>query len=162
MKTLVALIPDDEHLVSAEEALKVEGIGESEISVLVRPAQVWRRLEGRKKLRVVFRYAFFGIILGLAVGVLYGVPAGIMNCREMGCPFTTSTLLLAVISLYWVLGGGFLGAIIGLDRLEQNLYSYVEGVRRGEALLVIETPNEQVSEVTRILRGENGSLVHAI
>lgn len=162
MKTLIGLIPDDEHVVKAREALQVAGIGAGEISALKRPSEVWERLGGRRKLRVVFRYVFFGAMLGLAVGGLYGIPAGIMNCSEMGCPFTTSAVLLLIVTVYWVLGGAFLGAIIGMDRLEQDLYSYVEGVRHGEALLIVETPDDKSSEVERILQKENGLLVHSI
>lgn len=159
---LVGLLPDDRHLVHAQETLKAAGLGAGEVSALVRPAEVWERLRGRKKLTIVFRYVFAGAMLGVGVGALYGVPAGIMNCVVMGCSFTTSAILLAVITLYWVLGGAFVGAIIGADRLEQNLYSYVEGVRHGAPLLVVETPDEQASEVTRILREEGGLLVHSI
>ena len=162
MKTLVGLIPDDEHALKAREALQVAGIGAGEISTLKLPGEVWERLGGRRKLRVVFRYAFFGAMLGLVVGSLYGIPAGLMNCSEMGCPFTTSTVLLLIISIYWVLGGAFLGAIIGVDRLEQDLYSYVEGVRHGEALLIVEAPDDQTSEVEHILHQESGLLVHSL
>jgi hypothetical protein len=162
MKTLIGLIPDDEHAVKAREALQVAGIGEGAISALVRPTEVWQRLGGPRKLRVAFRYAFFGALLGLVVGALYGIPAGLMNCSEIGCSFTTSTYLLVLISLYWALGGAFLGAIIGVDWLEHDLYSYVEGVRHGGALLVVETPDDHSSEVERILQRENGLLVHII
>lgn len=162
MKTLIGLIPNDEHMIKAREALQVAGIGESAVSALVRPADVWEQLGGRRKLRIVFRYTALGALLGLAVGAFYGVPSGILNCSGMGCPMGTSGILLLVISVYWVIGGAFLGAIVGADRLEQNLYSYVEGVRRGAALLIVETPDERTSEVEGILHRENGLLVHDI
>lgn len=162
MKRLVGLIPNDEHLVKAREALQAAGIGEGSISALVRPADVWERLGGRRKLRIFFRYTAVGALLGLAVGAFYGVPSGILNCSGMGCPIGTSGILLLVISVYWVLGGAFLGAIVGADRMEQNLYSYVEGVRRGSALLIVETPDEQSAEVERILHQESGLLVHDV
>ncbi|HSM54766.1 MAG TPA: hypothetical protein VK879_01310 [Candidatus Sulfomarinibacteraceae bacterium] len=103
-----------------------------------------------------------GALFGLAVGALYGVPAGIFNCSEMGCPIVTSGAMLAVITVYWVLGGAFVGALIGMDRLEQDLYSFVEGVRRGAAVLVVQAPDERAEDVTRLLRGANGRLVHDI
>lgn len=162
MKTVISLIPDDEHVQKAREALQMAGIGEGAISALVRPADVWEQLGGRRKLRIIFRYTALGALLGLVVGAFYGVPSGILNCSGMGCPFNMSTVLLVVISVYWVLGGAFLGAIVGADRLEQNLYSYVEGVRRGAALLMVEASDEQRSEVERILHRESGLLVHDI
>jgi hypothetical protein len=162
MNTLIGLIPDERHLVTAGETLQAAGIDQGAISVLVRPADVWEWLGGRKKLRVTVRYAFFGALVGLALGALYGVPAGILNCAEMGCTMTVSTVLLALITVYLILGGAFVGAIVGLDRVEQDLYSYVEGVHRGGALLVIETPPERIDEVARILQQESGLLVHTI
>jgi hypothetical protein len=70
--------------------------------------------------------------------------------------------LLALISLYWIAGGGFLGALVGLDRLERDLYSYVEGVRRGAALFVVESPEERAPEVAEILAQEEGALLHVL
>lgn len=162
MKMLLSLIPDGQHVARAEQALLAAGLGEGAINAVVRPAEVWERLGGPKKLRILFRYTALGALLGLGVGAFYGVPSGILNCSQMDCPFSTSTVLLALISVYWVVGGAFLGAIAGADHLEENLYSYVEGVRRGAALLVVETPDEQVSEVTEILHRESGLLVHSM
>ena len=162
MSTVVGLIANDEHVTLVEEALKAAGFSEDKISILRRPAEVWQRLEGRKKLRVVFRNAFIGMLLGLVAGMLYGATAGVLNCRLMDCPVTTSLILLALISLYWIAGGGFLGALVGLDRLERDLYSYVEGVRRGAALVVVESPEERAPEVADILAQEEGALLHVL
>ena len=162
MKTLAGLLPDNEHATHAREALTAAGIRAGGIRTLVQPADVWEQLEGHHKRAIVYRYAAAGAAIGLVVGGLYGIPAGIMNCAETGCPMTTSTALLAIISVYWVLGGAFIGAIIGADRLEQDLYSYVQGVRRGQSLLVVDTPDERADTVTRLLRGDGGLLVHAI
>lgn len=162
MKTLISLIPDEEHITHAREALQAAGIGADDITALIRPAEVWERLRGRSKVPVALKYTLAGGVLGLLVGALYGIPAGIFNCSEMGCPFTTSTALLVVIVAYWVIGGLFMGAIVGMDRLEQDLYSYVEGVRRGAALLIVQTPDDRATDVTRILQEDRGLLVHGL
>lgn len=162
MKTLVGLIPDDEHAALAGTALKTAGFAEDNVHILRRPAEVWTQLEGKKKMRVVLKDALIGMLLGLAVGALYGVVAGVMNCNRMTCSVTTSLIFLVLITLYWIVGGGVLGALIGLDGLEMALYSYVEGVRRGATLFVVETPEKQAPEVAGILKREAGSLIHAI
>ena len=102
-----------------------------------------------------------GALLGLGVGLLYGLPAGLMNCSEVGCPFNTSTVLLALITIFWMMGGAFMGAIIGIDRLEQGLYSYVEGVRHEQTLLVVTAPDQQANDVIRVLSQENGRLIRS-
>lgn len=162
MKTLIGLIPDEEHVAHAREALQATGIGANDITAPMRPAQVWKRLGGRKKLPVALKYTLAGGALGLLVGALYGIPATIFNCSEVGCPFMTSTALLVVIVVYWVIGGLFMGAIVGMDRLEQDLYSYVEGVRRGSALIIVQTPDDRATDVTRILQEDRGLLVHSL
>jgi hypothetical protein len=162
MKTLVGLIPDSEHAAAAEAAMKNAGLGEDKISALARPAEVWQRLGGHRKMRVVFKYVLAGALLGLVVASLYGLPASIMNCIHQGCPFSANLGFLIAIYLFWIIGGAFMGAHIGLDRLEQDMYSYVEGVRRGGSLMVAETPDEETVEVTEIMEHEGGLLVHPL
>ncbi|HRQ39518.1 MAG TPA: hypothetical protein PLD25_16540 [Chloroflexota bacterium] len=162
METVISLIPNDEHVTRARQALGSAGIVETKIDVLWQPADVWQRLGGHQKVRGVFKNAAIGALIGLIVGALYGVPAGVFNCKAMNCSVGTSVVLWAIISLYWVAAGGFLGAIIGIDRLEQEFYSYVEGVRRGEALFVVDATADKVSEARRILRQEHGMVIQDI
>lgn len=162
MKTVISLIPNDEHLVEAKKELTKAGFGESKTSILFQPADVWRRLEGQQKVRIVFKNGAVGALIGLFVAALYGVPAGILNCQFMNCSVGMSATFWALISLYWVAAGGFLGALVGLDKLEDDLYSYVEGVRRGEALFVVETSEEKAVEARRILQQEHGTVIHDV
>jgi hypothetical protein len=162
METVISLVPNDEHVITARQELETAGFAESEISVLFQPADVWHRLGGHQKVRAVVKKAALGALTGLIVGALYGIPSGVVNCKFLNCPLETSVVMWGLISVFWVVAGGFLGAIIGLDRLEEDLYSYVEGVRRGEALFVVETPQEQAQDAMRILRQEHGTVIHEI
>jgi hypothetical protein len=159
MKTLIGLIPDREHARAASGALRVAGISTGSTSALSRPAEVWERLGGRAKLQVVSRDGAIGAFLGLGVSAIYAVPLVIMYCPEMGCASSTRFLLLAVMAFSWTLIGALLGTIVGADQLEQDLYSYVEGVRHGGVLLVVQTPDEQAATIARILQQEKGLLV---
>jgi hypothetical protein len=160
METIIGLIPNDDDVESARQELKNAGFPKNKINILFQPADVWQRLEGRQKIRIVFKDAVIGMLIGLIVGAVYGVPAGYCNCRFMNCPLETSVILWAIISLFWVVAGGFLGAIVGFDRFEVDFYSYVEGVQRGEALFVVEATEKQAPVVKRILQQEHGILVH--
>jgi hypothetical protein len=162
MKTYVGLIPDNEHVAHAGSALQAAGIPAGRIATLTQPADVWERLEGHRRFQVVRKSATIGAILALAVSTIYTVPLVLMYCPEMGCSFATSVTVLVILALYWLLGGAFLGAIVGADRLEQDLYSYVEGVRRGAMLMVVEAPDEQAAEVPHILERESGLLVYSL
>jgi hypothetical protein len=162
MDTIISLIPNDEHVATARRELTTAGFAENKISVLFQPADVWQRLGGHQKVRPVVKKAVLGGTIGLIVGALYGIPAGIFNCRFMNCPLETSVILWALITLFWIIGGGFLGGTIGLDELERDLYSYVEGVRRGDALFVVEVPEERAPEAMHILRQERGTVIHDV
>jgi hypothetical protein len=162
MKTYVGLIPDDEHVAHARAALQAAGVPADGIATLARPAEVWDRLAGHRRLRLVRRHAMIGALLGLAISAIYSVPLIFMYCPETGCSFGTSVSVLAILALYWLLGGAFLGAIAGTDRLEQGLYSYVEGVRRGARLMVVEAPDDKAAAVPPILQHESGLLVYGL
>jgi hypothetical protein len=123
---------------------------------------VWQRLDGHQKVRGVFKWATIGALLSLLVGAIYGVPVGIFNCIFMNCPLETAFILWALVTLFWIVVGGIIGAIIGLDKLEEDLYSYVEGVRRGEVLFMVEAAPEQAQQAVQILHDEQGSVIHDI
>jgi hypothetical protein len=162
METVICLIPNDEHVATVRRGLASAGFADNKISVLFQPADVWRQLGGQQKMRAVLQKAMLGGAIGLIVGALYGIPAGIFNCRFMNCSLEMSVIMWALITLFWVVGGGVLGGMIGLDAVERDLYSYVEGVRRGAALFVVETPEERAPEVQRILRQQEGTVIHEI
>jgi hypothetical protein len=162
MSTVAGLVPNDERANSVIASLGATGIAENQVVVLRQPADVWQRLDGHHKLRAVFRSALIGLLIGIVIGLCYGIPTGILNCRFMNCSIGNSLILLSLVTLYWAAGGAFLGAIVGLDRLERSLYSYVEGVRRGEDLVVIESPESQTIDVIGILTREGGSVVSAM
>jgi hypothetical protein len=162
METIICLIPNDEHLASARQELEEAGFARNRFDILSRPADVWKRLGGHQKVRGVFKWAALGALLSLLVGAIYGVPVGIFNCIFMNCPLETGIILWALVSLFWIVVGAIMGAIIGLDKLEDDLYSYVEGVRRGEVLFMVEAAPEQTQQAVQILRGEKGSVIHEI
>lgn len=122
MHTIVSLIPNSEHVTNAGEQLRANGIAEEKIHILHRNADVWQQLNGRQQIHTAVKDALIGMMLGLVVGLLYGITAGILNCRLMGCPVATSLMMLALISIYWMAAGAFLGGVIGFDQLEQKLY----------------------------------------
>ena len=162
MDMVVSLLADDEHVPMVRNELVAAGIAESKMSVLRQPADVWQQLGGRRKMQSVAKKAAIGALIGLAIGALYGVPAAFFTCTLLNCTIRTGMILAVPITLFWILGGGLAGAIVGLDRLEYELYSYVEGVRRGEALIVVDATAKQAPEAVRILRQEQGTVIHEI
>ena len=162
MDTVVGLIPDEAHVTEARHKLKAAGFAENNMSVLRTPAEVWNELDNHKQGQVVFKDAVIGALFGLALGLILGVTAGILNCSLMNCPIERSLVFLAFIVLFCVTGGGLFGVIVGLDQREHSLYSYLEGVLRGQALFVVKTSEERASDAMRILENEQGIFIEDI
>lgn len=162
MVTLAGLLPDDEHAYHAVDTLTEHGIPLDQVHVLRRPAEVWTQMGGRRKLRVVVRDAAWGLLIGLGVGLLYGVPAAVAGWQLMDYPLRYGIIAGLLIVAYWLAGGAAVGALVGLDRLERPLYSFVEWVRRGELLVVVDTTEERVAEVAGILADDGGALVRRV
>jgi hypothetical protein len=158
METIVGLIPDDAQLASAEQELIAAGFSGNKMHELLGSADFWKRQYSKEKERLIFKDAAIGALIGLSIGGLYGVIAGVLNCRLMDCPIGTSLTFLALIVLYCSFSGALFGAIIGLDRLERSLLSYVAKTRHFQALFVVETSTETSPEARHILE-KHGTVV---
>jgi len=162
MEKIVGVFANDSDLLSSREELTAVGFQNAAIKVSREPSQVWQWLDGKKRLRRLLKSAGYGAAIGIVVGGLYGIPAGIANCTIGACSVATSLKFLVVIEAYWMLAGGFLGAIAGLDRLERALFAYVEGARKGESVLVVESPPEKSTQVMEIMRQNHSTAVQDI
>ena len=162
MKCVVGLIPNDEHVTTAMQELRAAGFAEDKMCVLVKTNEVWKRLGGKKKAQIVYRDTIIGALLGFTLGSTFGVVAGVLNCKLMDCPIEKSLIFLMLIVLFCTISGGLFGAIVGLDQLERVIDSYIDGVRHGQALFVVETSKERTSDARRILDKAHGTAVQVI
>lgn len=159
MSTVVGLVPPGQQTEKVQNQLTQMGIAAEQVKVLARPGDVWEQLGGHYKVRIVFRYAALGAALGMLLYGPIGFLAGYWDCKYLGCSQGIGLTFLALGLVIGVIGGGVLFAIIGLNNLEQHLYSYVEGVRRGELLLVVDAPVNLSQQVIALLRREEGTVV---
>jgi hypothetical protein len=160
MATIVSFIPEEDHVKTARQALTKAGIPEDKINVVSQPQDVWRRLHGRKKIRVLFRTVAVGALLGAVVGLLAAIPAGYFNCAKQACTVQESLIFATLIAVYFAFAGGLLAAFASVDKFENDVLLYVDGVLRGEPLFVIEAPEGTAEQARHILTQEHGILVH--
>jgi hypothetical protein len=159
MTTVIGLVPQNKQADKVKQGLAQLGINAGQVKILAHPDAVWQQLGGHEKLRIVMRYAVIGAGLGVLLYGPVGFFAGYLDCKLMGCSQSIGATFLALGLFIGIIGGGVLGAIIGLNNLEQHLYAYVEGVRRGELLLMVDTPATLGKEVISLLRQEQGTVV---
>lgn len=162
MSKIVGLISDERRVSKVKAALQAAGIAADRVGVLHEPADVWQRLNGRDKLHVVRKDFLLGALLGLVIGIFYGVPAGVLNCQLGGCTIITSLIFFGAIAFYWAVAGGLVGALIAYAQLEQDLFAYLRGVREGEAVVLVEASAQQIGHVAQIMSREAGTLVHPL
>lgn len=162
MTTIATLFPDEAHTTGAQNALLALGVPQSNITLLQQPAAVWQHLGGSSRLRRASRSALIGAVLGLAMGAFLAIPATILNCSEFGCPTGSALTMALLICLYGAFGGGMLGAITGADDLEHDFRDYVEGVRHGATLLLVQSAGTADLVIYDILARERGALIHTM
>ena len=160
MQTVIGLIPQGEHVVHTQQKLAGAGISRDDVSVVDHPGAVWQRLNGGRHLRTLNRYGLFGAIAGLVITAVFGLLAtGVLTPGYMAAHATMAITIL-VISVLIGLGSGYVfGATLGLGDVDEYVYSYMEGVRRGDALLIVPASHEQQDQVADILRSEEGKVI---
>jgi hypothetical protein len=160
MTTIVSFIPEEDHVITARQALARAGIPEEKIKILSQPLEVWRRLHGRRKIRALLKNVAVGALLGAVLGLMAAIPAGYFNCAKEACTVPESLWQGAIITAVFAAAGGFLAAMGSIDRFENDVLLYVDGVMRGEPLFMIDAPEDTAEKARRILTEEHGLLIY--
>jgi hypothetical protein len=141
----------------AVDALSKAGFVKAQIGVIARRGVV-------KEKTSLTTTTEIGAIAGGALGGVGGLLVG-LNVVTLAIPgigeVVAAVDLLTVIGATLLgagigaLGGGLVGALVGLGLPEHEAHVYAEGVKRGNILITVQTPTERMSEVTAIFRQAN-------
>lgn len=167
LATLIA--PPDEEMVlglfetvenadQAIRALNEAGFAEDKISLLAREEAVESLVEDRRT-KTAKESAGAAAVAGGTIGGLIGLVAGASTALIMGIgTVITGGALAAAIGVTAAgvgIGasyGGLFGALIGWGIAEDDVKSYIEGVRRGEVLVAIQAEPGRKDEAAKILQ----------
>lgn len=153
MKTIVGLCTQPEGATEALHALERAGFAQSSMRVVRSVDALWQHL-GCKPRRIVVADFAIGAALGIATYGLFGVLAA---AGEVSLGFDRTTAMVAFLfsGLAGVFVGGMLGVFFGLGSMEQESRAYVNGIRRGGALVVVRTADEHAAHAMDVLRQVN-------
>lgn len=163
MQTVIGLVPADNHLQNVQTKLEEVGLASEQIQQLRQPGTVWQKLNGRRHLRTVNKYGWIGALAGVVITTAFGVvAAGILTPGYMQAHPTTSITVLVLAVLIGLGAGWLFGATVGMGDVDEYVYSYMEGVRRGDVLLIVPAPEEDSDAIVDILRSENGKVIKQV
>jgi len=151
-KTLVALFDDRAEARAAIGELRDAGFTRDDITVIAQQAkgETVEDWEGAKADTGVEIGAASGAALGGIGGFLAGL--GTLAIPGIGPAIAAGPLLAAIVGATGgLVAGGAVGGLIGLGLPEGHANWYVEGVRRGGTLLLVNPPDERVEEARGIL-----------
>jgi uncharacterized protein (TIGR02284 family) len=148
-KTVTGLFDGYESAEHASEILRRGGFAEEEISVVAQSQIVQERL-GDDETQRALEGAGAGALGGAAIGGFAGLLAGAVTLVLPGVGPVLAGGAVATAAGASAAGagigaayGGFAGTLIGLGMSEQKAHLYVEGVKRGNVLLIVETTETQ-------------------
>jgi hypothetical protein len=153
MKTIVGLFEGHEGVGRARELLQVAGVGQDKVAVLDDTHQVWERMDCSHR-QSLFKDAATGAALVGTIYAVFGLFAGVCDSL-IGFPTGSCIGATIVFLLIGAFLGAFLGAFIGRAEAEKATHLYLEGVRRGFLLMLVQVEESNKTRVMRILEQEN-------
>lgn len=157
-RAVIGLFETYEDANEAVSNLVEAGYPSDTLSLLVQP-EVVEELLDQDKNEVVAESAGAGAVGGTALGTLLGLLAGasVVSLPLVGPALAAGALanLLGVTAAGAGVGaayGGIMGALVGLGIAEEDSHVYVEGVKNGGLLVVVDTAAERTGRAEEIMR----------
>ena len=166
-KIVVGLFKDVNEAQAVVEKLTQKGFPSDSISVVARDkatdrdeaADAEEKPKEKSKDKPEAEGVTKGAVLGGAIGGVAGLAA---IAAGLTLPGIGPTLAAGPITALWgtavgALTGGLLGGLIKMGVPEREANYYAEGVRRGGALVTVETDDDRAEEAAALMR-ENGAI----
>lgn len=155
-KTVAALFENRIPLEEAIRALIASGVPQEEISVIARrDLDESAKITGDEVSREAAKGAGTGAVAGIVGGIalsLAGVVAPGLGAVAAAGPIAALFTGAGIGSI----GGGLIGALTGKKFTDEHVERYMDGVRRGGVLLLIDTSDEQAADIEDILQRHGG------
>lgn len=155
-KTVAALFENRIHLEEAIQDLLAAGVPQAEISLLTRQdLDESAKITGDEVSREAVKGAGTGAVAGVVGGIVLSLAGVIVPGLGMVAAAGPLAALVVGGSL-GIVGGGLVGALTGRKLSDEHVERYLDGVRQGSVLLLIEISDERVGEIEDILQRREG------
>jgi len=150
MSKIIGLLPGGSNIQLRLNELEQQGLSSADIQILNRENNVWDAL-GCEPFCKVRDSAIVGALIGGSIYAVFGLVAAWCECNLLGFggPYGMFTLVAGILAGLFV--GGALGALVGLANSESGAHLYIQGVRMGDQMVVIEVPDQKVDIVKNLL-----------
>lgn len=158
METIVSLIPDETHVTETRALLQDAGMSPDRVQIINQPETVWQQLNGRQDALTLRRDLGIGMLMGFLFFGFFGLMAAGFMCYLPLAQCTGVSFSWAIFAVALVIGllvGGFFGAMVGLGAMDEHLYDYVEGARRGQAVVIVRARGQEIPIALNILEREH-------
>ncbi|MEK8089415.1 general stress protein [Thermithiobacillus plumbiphilus] len=155
-KTVAALFENRKRLEQAVQALLAMGIPEAEISLLARQdLDESAKITGDEVSREAAKGAGTGAVAGIVGGIALSL-AGVVVPGLGAIAAAGPVAALVTGAGIGGIGGGLIGALTGRKFSDEHAQRYVDGVRRGGVLLLIDSSDERAGEIEDVLQRHGG------
>lgn len=158
METIVSLIPDETTVTETRILLQDAGMSPDHVRVIDQPETVWQQLNGHKDALALRRDMGIGMLVGVLFFGFFGLMAAGFTCylplAQCATVYFFWPAFVAAI-LIGLFVGGLLGAVMGIGVMDEHLYDYVEGARRGQAVVLVRARGQEIPVALNILEREH-------
>lgn len=150
MRRVYFLLPNLESARAVVQDLRRAGVEEDDMYVLAKEGMP---LEDLPKTSLKQRTdAMRGLEIGVAGGGAAGLLAGLAALTLPGTGAVLAGGALAYTALAGAGVGGAAGTLIGLAYPDQRLLKFESAIHRGEILMLVDTPEDQVPEIEEVVK----------
>ena len=154
MTAITGLFLRQEDALRAVSRLPLLGIEGDAISILRTRREVREHLDCSQR-RPIRKYAALGALIAIAVFGFFAM----LDCRTaigLGIDPDLAVAETTAFALGGTLVGAFMGSLWGRDKAERETHLYLEGVRCGYLLLMVQAPEHRVAQTLNILAQQGG------
>lgn len=150
MRKIIGLLPGGSNIQLQFNELELQGLSSEDIHILNRENNV-RDALGCEPFCKVRDSSLLGALIGITIYAVFGLVAAWCECNLLGYggPYGIFTLVGGILAGLFV--GGSLGALVGLANSESGAHLYIQGVRMGDEMVVIEVPDQKVEIIKNLL-----------
>jgi hypothetical protein len=159
-KAVIGVFRSEDRAKEAINELKDQGFNEREISLIAKEKQGREEDDDRGSLTMERQNLGDGVMTGGALGGIAGLLAGAGALLIPGVgPIIAAGPLAAFLT--GVVGGGLVGGLVDFGIPQERGRHFEERVKRGDILVTVKAKDDEVSQITSVLKRYGGEDVEA-
>jgi hypothetical protein len=153
MKTIIGLFERPERAEEMVAVLDKAGFAAENLMLLNRTEVLWHVL-GCRPGKILARDFSIGAMLEIALYTFFALAVAVSEVAA-GFPSQVALVVMVLFAALGILVGGLLGVIFGYGDAEEESRLYVQGLRQGGMVVVVQAEGEQVAQTIDLLCQRN-------